>query len=599
MIANRRNLSEILEQTIRLVAPLFQRPYVWNQDRNWEPLWLAIEGAANRRHTGADKIQPHFLGAVVLDQQNVATGQVPAREIIDGQQRLTTLQIAMAAARDLLTEWNSEFYSQRLRALTANHTKLDDQERYKVWPTNRDREEFRAMMKIGAGEEKLLPHGQSRLADAYRFFRESTIKWFEQGTEEQRDDLAEALTTAFTQDLLLVVIDLDQDDDGQLIFETLNALGTPLLPSDLVKNLLFHESEKAGLNSERLYEQFWSEFDQNDKYWREELRVGRLKRPRLDVFLQHYLTLKWGKFIMVEGSFRAYRDLILEEKFNSVEEAFCDFRQFADLYKSFDNSVPGSVEERFFKRFWILDTQAVVPILLELFYRHPLAADRKPFLEDIESYFFRRMICQLTAQSTNLMVIELLVHQERNGWTHQAMREYFISRAGDRTRWPSDEDLKRAVVTRPIYARVQQWRVVQLLKFYEDSLHNEMTDPVTYNGELTLEHVMPRSWESNWPLIAEDPIEAKAQRIQKIDTLGNLTLVTGKLNTSLSNSAWDKKRDTLRKHAILRMNHEVIEHETWSDESILARGEKLYEVFRTLWPRPSDPIPVESEIGVS
>lgn len=586
MQANRHNLSQILEQTVRLVAPLFQRPYVWNQERNWEPLWNAIRDAADRR-LDSPVIRPHFLGAVVLNQQLTPMGKVTTREIIDGQQRLTTLQLAMAAARDLLSEAGLSFYHQKLAAITMNHTRRDDEERYKVWPTNRDRAEFVAAMRDGADLIHTTPRDHSKLLDAYRYFRESIAKWLEEEGEERREIRTEALTTVFTQDLILVVIDLDPDDDGQLIFETLNALGTPLLPSDLVKNLLFHESEKAGLDSERLYTQYWSEFDQNDRYWREELRIGRLKRPRLDVFMQHYLTLKLGKFVTVESSFRAYRDLLLEDGFASIEEAFADFRHYADLYTSFDNSYPGSVEDKFFRRFWILDTQAVVPVLLELFHRHPSSEARRPFLQDLESYFFRRMICQITAQSMTRMVVELLAHLEKGGWTHEAYRSYFADRESDWNRWPDDAEFQRAIVERPLYWRILQWRLVFLLKIYEESLHTGMTDPVTYNGDVTLEHVMPRAWEANWPMPEGATPEDRGYRSWYVDAIGNLTLVTGKLNTSLSNSAWAKKRETIAKHAILRMNHDLVGKEAWSEAEIKARGERMFEVFRAIWPRPT------------
>lgn len=586
MQANRHNLSEILEKTVRLVAPLFQRPYVWNQERNWEPLWRAVKDTAERR-LDSPTTRAHFLGAVVLNQQWTPMGKVPSREIIDGQQRLTTLQLAMAAARDLLEEGDLDFYRQKLASMTLNHTKNDDEERFKVWPTNRDRAEFVATMKDGANLIHSVHAGQNKLLDAYRYFRNEIDEWLSSEGEEHREVRAQALTTVFTQDLILVVIDLDQDDDGQLIFETLNALGTPLLPSDLVKNLLFHESEKAQLDSERIYTQYWAEFDENDRYWREELRIGRLKRPRIDVFMQHYLTLKLGKFVTVESSFRAYRDLLLEGGFSSVEEAFADFRHYADLYKSFDNSTPGSVEDRFFRRFWILDSQAVVPVLMELFHRHPSSEARQPFLQDLESYFFRRMICQLNSQALNMVVIDLLGHLSREGWSTEALSEFLMTREGDRTRWPDDAEFRRAVVERPLYWRILQWRLVFLLKLYEESLHTGMTDPVTYNGDVTLEHVMPRAWEANWPMPAEATPEDRSHRSWYVDAIGNLTLVTGKLNTSLSNSAWVKKRDALAKHSILKMNYELTQKETWSEEDIRARGEQMFEVFRALWPRPA------------
>lgn len=100
MDARKLTLENIFDPTVRLEAPLFQRPYVWNEKSNWQPLWEAIEQIAKKRFEGIEA-RPHFLGAVVLDQLKTPTGSVHARQIIDGQQRLTTLQVALAAIRDI------------------------------------------------------------------------------------------------------------------------------------------------------------------------------------------------------------------------------------------------------------------------------------------------------------------------------------------------------------------------------------------------------------------------------------------------------------------------------------------------------------------
>ena len=105
--------------------------------------------------------------------------------------------------------------------------------------------------------------------------------------------------------LRLVAIDLEQGDDAQVIFETLNSRGAPLLPGDLVKNYLFRQAQTEGVAVEPLYERHWKAFD--DAWWRTEMRQGRLKRPRLDIFLQHYLSLKTRDDVLVTHIFETYR----------------------------------------------------------------------------------------------------------------------------------------------------------------------------------------------------------------------------------------------------------------------------------------------------
>jgi len=91
MHAEDRALGVVFETTVRLLVPLFQRPYVWKEENNWEPLWDSIRTVADRRASGGT-IRPHFLGAIILEQLMTETGEVDAREVIGGQQRLTTLQ---------------------------------------------------------------------------------------------------------------------------------------------------------------------------------------------------------------------------------------------------------------------------------------------------------------------------------------------------------------------------------------------------------------------------------------------------------------------------------------------------------------------------
>ncbi len=78
MNANRRNLGQVFDLNTRFVAPLFQRPYVWEKERNWEPLWESVENVAENRLV-AKLVHPYFLGAIVLDQLKTSTGEIESR----------------------------------------------------------------------------------------------------------------------------------------------------------------------------------------------------------------------------------------------------------------------------------------------------------------------------------------------------------------------------------------------------------------------------------------------------------------------------------------------------------------------------------------
>ena len=170
MDVHKRTVNEIFNPAVRLEAPLFQRPYVWKEEDNWQPLWEYIQKAAERRLAN-QPLRPHFLGNVVLDQARVPTGAMPTRYIIDGQQRLTTLQLLLAALRDLCNAWHADGYQRVFARLTANDTpqRGNPDKEFKVWPTNQDREAFNAVM--GATppiDYDAIGHRGERMVEAHR-----------------------------------------------------------------------------------------------------------------------------------------------------------------------------------------------------------------------------------------------------------------------------------------------------------------------------------------------------------------------------------------------------------------------------------------------
>ena len=223
MDVNKLTLDKIFDPTVRLEAPLFQGPYVWNRRENWEPLWEAIKHIAEKR-VEKSRVRPHFLGTVVLDQLKTPTGSLYARQIIDGQQRLTTLQIALAAIRDLCELSGQENFRKAFAKLTDNDTPLSDDpnEVFKVWPTNADRESFASVMRsrsaktirktsLESDDEQLIP-------EAYLYFSDVASDLL--GSADEPDYLTRlrALYETLKDQLNLVVIDLDQNDEPRKYF---------------------------------------------------------------------------------------------------------------------------------------------------------------------------------------------------------------------------------------------------------------------------------------------------------------------------------------------------------------------------------------------
>ena len=151
MNANDKSLDAIFGMTRQLVVPLFQRPYVCTEEENWEPLWESVREVAERR-LRQEAPWPHFLGAIVLDLLPYATGDVESRQVIDGQQRVTILQLLLAAIRDFAQDNGATDFATAFQDLTRNKVpgSESEQDEFKVWPTNRDRDVFVKVMKAGS-----------------------------------------------------------------------------------------------------------------------------------------------------------------------------------------------------------------------------------------------------------------------------------------------------------------------------------------------------------------------------------------------------------------------------------------------------------------
>ena len=439
MKADTNDLSTIFGKDVRYVVPLFQRPYVWKQGEHWEPLWEDVLWVLHRlgETPPSGKASPHFLGAVVLEQLPTQLGEIDVRVLIDGQQRLTTLQLFITAASRVADALGCEVESRLLASLTRNNPDLtkSQEEAFKVWPTNENRPAFVDVM-AGQG---LVNDEANRIHEAYDFFLGKIEAW-----ANESDDVArsfESLAAVVRNLLKLVVIDLEVEDDPQVIFESLNARGTPLLAVDLVKNLVFQRAQRSEeeIDLDRLNAEHWAAFDQ--KYWRDEIVQGRLKRPRAELFLMHWLTMRRAEEIHALHLYGTFKKLLdLEER--PVIETIAEFAADRDLYKSFFEQPPGSTAQRFFERLEVLDTTTAHPIALILF-RSALPPERRDAaLRMLESWLVRRMICRLTAQGYNRLFVDLVKQlREKDEPEDEVIYEFLSSSDADSARWPSDDEL--------------------------------------------------------------------------------------------------------------------------------------------------------------
>jgi hypothetical protein len=213
---------------------------------------------------------------------------------------------------------------------------------------------------------------------------------------------------------------------------------------------------------------------------------------------------------------------------------------------------------------------------------------RRQVLRDIESFLVRRMVCQLNTRGYNRLFIELLKHLD--GPVQDApsrIRAFLLSSQADSSRWPDDEEFGRKWKSTPLYSVLLQKRVRVLLETIELELYSKLTEKVEIKERLTIEHVMPQKWREHWPLVTEEDTEQRSRhRDTVVHSIGNLTLVNGSLNPTLSNDAWKTKRESMRQFSALALNRQLLEFQDWGEAEIASRADALLEVAKRVWSRP-------------
>ena len=622
MEANVAAVLELFETKMQIEVPMFQRQYVWNRERHWEPLWEDISNKFTEYLEGRRDGPAHFLGALVLDQKMTPATKVPRRQVIDGQQRLITLQIFLAVLRDFSREQDCEDIAEECTGFLFNHGMMANREvdKFKVQPTQADRKQFRDVIEAGSLAQVEARHPpfkrryarkispRPRMVEAYLFFHEQLTEFF-LGTDEEPplapdcslslrlDECFQALKNA----LQVVVIDLGRDDDAQVIFETLNGRGEPLLPADLLRNFIFLRAARLSEPQEALYKEYWRPFD--DDFWRVPIRQGRLHRPRSDLFLQHFLASREGRAIRMLHLFVEYRHWIdTQNPFGSVREELAalarqrdDFRRIIDPRRD----DPLFTTSQFLDAF---DVRTAYPLLLAMLDADPSTEEVVGMCRVIESYLIRRAILGLTTKNYNQVFLRATRDLQSLDFTAGSLAVQLSSVSGS-SAWPSDEEFREAWMTQHAYHVMNSPRLVHVLKRLSDSFSDNKSEQVIVEGQLTVEHLLPQSWIDHWPLPDgsrgmtrveltsagdDDPgAAATRKRNQALHTIGNLTILPPGAQPWVSNGPWKEKRPKILSKALLPINPGTLhDAETWDECAIKRRGEDLFTRALTIWPKP-------------
>lgn len=611
MQAKDYTVDDIFREGQLLEIPLYQRRYIWDLESQWQPLWTDIERIALRLLASPQEHQrPYFLGSVVIQQRPNEPGAVQRRTVIDGQQRLTTLQLLLDATHAVLVDYGIFEEAEQLDSLIRNKVKSarPQFEKFKVWPMNIDQAAFEEVMTaeppVNHGS---LVHSDSRFVRAHQFFAEEVRSYITEGGEQLQERRAEALVIALRESLKLVVISLEQSEDPQEIFETLNARGVRLTSADLIKNFLFQRLLMEGEDDSAAYNTYWQTFE--SPFWERLIAKGRYVEPRLAIFLGQFLVSRVAEEIKVEKVFDRFKIYVEEETNLSTLELLKQIHGVATKYQQIVEASelpegPLGKIERFLYRIHAMDTETVKPVLLHLIDPALPAVPEDEVeraLSALESWLVRRAVIRATSKNFNKMfpqlVGELMASSRATAGTY--VENFLKKQIVDSLYWPDDQTVRNHLTSMGIYNSLTRSRLRMVLEGIEDEIRNPAGQHVATpqqwceRGRLQVEHVMPRSWKANWPLADGETEEDRKDRVNR---LGNLTLLTPTKNAAVRNGPWFGDNPKTHKRALLRanttflMNRALVDEtgsDGWTIKTIDKRSEIMADLFLRVWPTPA------------
>ena len=537
-------------------------------------------------------------------------------DIVDGQQRITTFQIALAALRDLAAERGEQSIADQIRPLLFNLDEASMQDRvaekFKLEPTRLDKQLFRDLMTKSIAELRKIYAPSFTQAGALRktgapspkplaawwYIREQAEEFINEESTCTPSLRLRALLEAMLQDMHLIVITLAETDDAQVIFETLNFGGEPLAAMDLVRNDVFHRAARNNENVEQLMDAGWAMFE--TPFWKEKATQGRITKPRMDFFLAHTLAAETGKETLLNELYAAYKKFSKDRNYPTVEAELQTLKKHAPNYQALVRSEPGPMARLTFA-LDVFDMSTAYPLVLAL---NAATADitvRESVYRLItEFYVVRRAICGLTPKKYNTIFLGLATVARESGGSLEALRAAFSGYSGVSQVFPNDQDLHQAFLTKAAYENIPRRRLWYIFRELEFASRDEYNEVEGLKPDLEIEHILPQTWHQFWPL----PDNSKApadlitglsdgqramveRRKAMLHVLGNLTLLTKPANIEVLNYAFDPDKRTRLQSSLLRLNQDVAAEPRWDEDAIARRAQRLAELAIKIWPAPN------------
>lgn len=571
MKATEANLLKFLRKSPQFVIPIYQRNYSWTEAQ-CRQLWADLLRAGRN-----EKVNAHFIGSIVYIER--ALSSVTSQEallVIDGQQRLTTSTLLVAALASYLEVLTPEkldpfedlletFSPRKLRNYYLLNPDEDGERHFKLILSETDNDTLRAILK----DTPMPAESSTRVYENYQLFRELL-----QQHHNELGAVCEGLAK-----LVIVDVSLDRaQDNPQLIFESMNSTGLELSQADLIRNYILMGLE-PNLQTE-LYKSYWRPMEKG---------FGQAAYTvHFDAFMRHYLTAKTGEIPNVREVYVAFK-IYAGTLSGNISDLVADIHGYATYYCAIALGAESQpLLKQVFHDLRELKVDVAYPFLLDAYHDYKLGRlsmeELHRVVRLVESYVFRRAICSIPTNSLNKTFAGLSRTLKKDRYLESVQAAFLL--LPSYRRFPTDEELQRDLKQRDLYN-------FRSRSYWLRRLENHGRKERVMVEDYTVEHILPQNPELSTQWQAE--LGPDWQMIQQtwLHTLGNLTL-TG-YNSEYRDYSFSYKRDQVTDkdgnpigfaQSPLKLNIGLGQVQVWNEEAIKARADRLAKEAAKVWSAP-------------
>ena len=563
--ATETNLLTLLKKSEQFIIPIYQRTYSWTRKECQQLLDDIFRAGEN------NQVRAHFVGSFVYIEKGLysATAHSPLM-VIDGQQRLTTITLLLEALARRVgnAEPLENFTADKIRRYYLIDDREEGDHRFKLLLTQTDKETLLAIV-----QQQPVPAEHSvRIAE--------NLDFFVQAIEGIPEDRLHQLWIGVSK-LTAVDIALDRDQDNpQLIFESMNSTGLDLSQADLIRNYVLMGLEPSHQAS--LYEHHWRPM---------ELGFSQQSySTNFDGFMRHYLTVKTGDIPKISAVYEAFKSHASQPEVETegIDALVQDLKAYSRYYCAFAlDAEPDKGLADAFRDLRELRADVVYPLLLELYDDYETGVlprdDFEAAVRLIESYIFRRAVCAIPTNSLNKTFSNFSKGLSKDRYLESIEASFQL--LPSYRRFPTDDEFKRELVVRDLYN-------FQRRSYWLRRIENHGRKERAQVDEYTIEHIMPQNenLSEEWQHALGFDWERVHQT--KLHTLGNLTLTA--YNSEYSDRPFVEKRDLQigdkqlgLKYSPLRLNEGLGGLDVWDEAAIDKRARRLADLAPKIWEEPS------------